>query len=391
MTTPRPRTHLCIATGQNLANLIPALQLSAERVIILETPQMRAQAAFLQSALKIHGIEVVREAFDDSTPQKIEESAEQISLKYGEGAIVFNCTGGTKLMTLALDRHMRVADDLHLLYAETARQRIDWLHPAPQQEIMEDILTIDDFLSTQGYVRTTSSESDGWWQQDVQTRAELTRMMGDHADKYARFFGVLNHLAGNAMSDKNALFRPQQTLKYPPDAQGKTLLEKAQAIGLLHWDKARREIVFHNEDAARYFGGGWLEEYVWLKLRGLKPKHDAIAINLTVQAKGAEEVRNELDAVFAHANRLLVIECKTARFGRDSQKDANYIYKLSQLSRKIGGKMAASLLLSARDLDEAAAERAQRDGVYVLAGEQLRQLVAWMKDWMAGKTAQARA
>jgi hypothetical protein len=35
--------HLCIATGQNAANLIPIKQLDAQEVWILETPAMKAQ------------------------------------------------------------------------------------------------------------------------------------------------------------------------------------------------------------------------------------------------------------------------------------------------------------------------------------------------------------
>lgn len=40
-----------IATGQNLANLIPALQLNASKVVILETPEMRDSASNLKRAL----------------------------------------------------------------------------------------------------------------------------------------------------------------------------------------------------------------------------------------------------------------------------------------------------------------------------------------------------
>ena len=45
--TAKPIVHICIATGQNLANLIPALQLNASKVVILETPDMRDSAANL--------------------------------------------------------------------------------------------------------------------------------------------------------------------------------------------------------------------------------------------------------------------------------------------------------------------------------------------------------
>lgn len=382
MTTQRPSTHLCIATGQNLANLIPALQLGATKVIILETPLMRLQARYLQRALEGHGIEVVREAFDDGTPAAVEQSAERIGIQYGEGSIVFNFTGGHKLMTLALAKHMELADDLHLLYAETRNQRLDWLRPVPELQAMENALDIDDFLVAQGYARDTSSERDGYWQQEALHRAPLTRLLGDESDRLASFFGALNKLAGNAMSDarQGTPFRPQQRLLFTPGGRNADVLAKAQDLGLIHWDKDI-EIVFASDEVARYFGGGWLEEYVWLKLRGIKP-HDS-ATNLTVKTAGGD-IRNELDAVVTHGNRLLVIECKTLRFGKDLVKDSDYIYKLAQLSRQIGGGMASSLLLSARPLDEATAERAQRYGVTVLAGEGMKKLAVWIQKWMSG-------
>jgi len=104
----RPTFHVCIATGQNLANLIPALQLGARRVAILETPAMKTSAQNLKTALVAHGIEVERHPFDDSTPERILASADEIATTLGERALVFNVTGGHKLMTLALSEKMRL-------------------------------------------------------------------------------------------------------------------------------------------------------------------------------------------------------------------------------------------------------------------------------------------
>lgn len=50
----RPYLHVCIATGQNLANLIPALQLRAGKVVILETAAMHNSARNLEAALRAH-------------------------------------------------------------------------------------------------------------------------------------------------------------------------------------------------------------------------------------------------------------------------------------------------------------------------------------------------
>lgn len=105
----RPYLHVCIATGQNLANLIPALQLRAGKVVILETAAMHNSARNLEAALRAHNVEVERLSFDDSTPESIVASAERIALQLGEEPLVFNATGGHKLMTLALSDRMEVA------------------------------------------------------------------------------------------------------------------------------------------------------------------------------------------------------------------------------------------------------------------------------------------
>ena len=377
----RPSLHLCIATGQNLANLIPALQLNASKVVILETPEMKASASNLKRVLESHSIKVQRKPFDDSSPVAIERSAQEISTEFGEGAVIFNATGGHKLMTLAMAKEMsEIADELHLLYAETRHQRLDWLKPTAVMEPMNDVLKVDDFLLVQGYSRVRSADRDGHWQVDADARAPLTRRLGEESDKLARFFGALNKLAQQAMSDKDRgkAFRPAQSFEFTPGGRSAEVLSQARGLNLLSWDDDY-EIVFASEDAAAYFGGGWLEEFVWLKLRGLKPFDSAV--NLVVKPIGSE-VENEFDAVIAHRNRLLVVECKTLRFGRDATKDADYIYKLAQLSKQVGGSMASSLLLSARPVDSLISERAKQYGVSILAAEEVKNFVNYVRAWM---------
>ena len=378
--TTRPTLHLCIATGQNLANLIPALQLNASKVVVLETAEMRTSASNLKRALESHHIQVERKPFNDSTPEAIQASAQKIGMENGEGSVIFNVTGGHKLMTLAMVKEMEIADDLHLLYAETRHQRIDWLKPAPAMQDMEDVLKVDDFLLVQGYSRVRSADRDGYWQVDAQARRALTQKLGDESDKLARFFGALNKLAQQAMPDKDRgkPFRASQSFEFAPGGRSAEVLAQARQLDLLTWDDDT-EIAFASEDSAVYFGGGWLEEFVWLKLRGLKPSDTAV--NLVVKPIGSE-VENELDAVVAHRNRLLLVECKTLRFGRDPAKDADYIYKLAQLSKQVGGSMASSLLLSARPVDELVVERARQYGVSILAAAEVKNFVAYVRDWM---------
>lgn len=377
----RPDLHLCIATGQNLANLIPALQLGARKVVILETEAMRESAEHLKAALKAHGIEVQRQSFEDGSPEAIVASAQRITLELGVSPLVFNATGGHKLMTLALTREMQdlAGDNLHLLYCETRNDRIDWLRPEASAQPMTDVLSLEDILLAQGYRIQTRGERDVQWCVEADRRGTLTRTLGDGADKLARFFGALNRLADKALNEPDGPFRPRQEFDFAPGGRSADLLRDAQEQGLLHWDNDM-EIVFAHTEAARYFRGGWLEEYVWLKLRGLKPADSAINLRL---ATAGEKTPNELDAAIAHRNRLLIVECKAKRFGRDSGKDSDHVYKLAQLAGKVGGLMGRGLLLSARPVSDELRGRARDHDIDLLAAEQVKELVPYLKRWMS--------
>ena len=93
-------------------------------------------------------------------------------------------------------------------------------------------------------------------------------------------------------------------------------------------------------------------------------------------------VENEFDALVAHRNRLLAIECKTSGFGKNDAKDVSYIYKLAQLADQVGGAMSQKLLLSARPVHDDIRQRARDYGVDILAAEEVKQFVDFMKKWM---------
>lgn len=379
----RPDVHLCIASGQNLPNLIPALQLGARRVIVLKTAEMQDSARNITSALKTHGIEVEIYDFDDASPERIVKSAGAVAVKLGEQPLLFNATGGHKLMTLALIEQLSMTDDLHVVYCETRHDRLDWLHPRAETEALESVVNLEDTLLTQGLRIQERGERDGHWAQEAKQREGLTREMGDHADKLARFFGTLNRLADQCLkNDPGGPWIFEQEFEFAPGGVNAKLLHQAEQAGLLSWDKDTR-IVFKSEQAARYFRGAWLEEYAWLKLRGINPKD--WSVNLKVSSL-KNQTENEYDALVIHRNRLLLIECKTARFGRDGLKDASYIYKLAQLAGQTGGLMAKSLLLSARPVGDEVRKRAQEGRVDILAAEEVKSLPDYLRKWMQPST-----
>ena len=258
--------------------------------------------------------------------------------------------------------------------------RLDWLKPLPSIDPMRDVLGIDDILRAQGYRRTSDGNQDGFWQADADSRASLTRKMGDEAERYDKFFGTLNRLADFALNEDGDRFQPRQSLDYAPGGRNAELLDDARRLGLIQWNNDT-DIVFASREAAAYFRGGWLEEYVWYKLRGIRP-HDW-AVNLKTQSYAAQ-VENECDAAVVHRNRLLVIECKTSGFGKNEMRDVGYIYKLAQLADQIGGTMSQKLLLSARPIHDNIRQRAKEYRVDILAAHEVRRFVEYIKCWMQG-------
>jgi hypothetical protein len=156
-------------------------------------------------------------------------------------------------------------------------------------------------------------------------------------------------------------------------------LRKAQALELLRWD-GDTAVTFADQAAAAYLAGGWLEEFVLLKLSGGLSRPGQFSSNLRIVSVD-EKVDNEIDAMLVHDNRALLIECKTRRQD-DKAQDA--IYKLAQLRDRLGGSVASALYLSARSVDDEILKRAREYRVDVLAAAEVAGLVAWIRRWQAG-------
>lgn len=371
-----PELHLCIATGQNAANFIPLKQLDAQEVRILETPAMAAQhsGVNLQTALKPYVAQVKRLAFDDATPERIKASALAVANALDGRNVVFHVTGGTKLMVLALHEQLKLlasgSGSLRILYADTQHQALDWLDDTPQQVPMQDVLTLNDLLLVRGY-RSTNDTRPAKDQQRAASRAAVSRYMGEQAQALRGFFSTLAYKASLA-SEGGSL---AQRFDYPPGGTAARLLTLAAKQGLLQWTSGAEDVSFSDRDSARFFAGGWTEEYVFLKMTGLF-KSSQYALNVKV-IQNRSKSENEVDAIAVKYNRALFVECKSGK--QDKAQEA--IYKLGQVVRQVGGLMAKGLYVSAQDVNQTDRSRAMEYGIDVLAGEDLQTVNQYLRDW----------
>lgn len=370
--------HLCIATGQNAANLIPLKQLAAQETWILETPLMQTahSGKNLETALRPYCSAIRRISFDDASPARIAGSAEKLLDQSLDGRdVIFHVTGGTKLMVLAIHEQLKYLaagkGNLRLVYADTGRQQLDWFADSPGQDPMQDVLTLQDLLLVQGY-RTSNDTRHAQAQQRAATRADVSRKMGDNATHYGRFFSVLASVANRASEGNNQL---TQYFDYAPGGRQSELLELATSKGLVSWIKGEERIEFADTESASYFAGAWLEEFVFLKLTGLfKPGQYALNVEIVQEQSKS---RNEIDGLVVNRNRSLLIECKTGR--QASAEDA--IYKLGQVRMKVGGIMSRGLYVSAQHVSETHRNRAKEYGIDVLAGDEIQKVSDYLRQW----------
>lgn len=377
MTSSTP-VHVCIATGQNAANLIPLEQYEAREVWILQTPAMRAGAANLARALRRDGRTIERVDFDDSNPTVMARCATEIAERLDGRQVILHVTGGTKLMVLALHdglQYLRAGEGrLDVVYADTSRQQIDWLGTESRTEPMADVLNLQQMLLVQGY-QIDGDNRHAEPQQRAASRADLTRDMGDNAGRHGKFFSALATLASRAVDGGSERDRTQ-TFHYAPGGQSAILMRKAHDKGLLQWD-GEVTVTFANASSALYFAGGWLEEFVLLKLTGGLVRKGNFSSNLRVLSVD-KNVPNEIDAMVVHRNRALLIECKTGQ----QSKAQDAIYKLSQLRQQLGGSVAGALYLSAQPVSDDVLKRAEEYKVKVLHGAEVGGLVPWFRNWL---------
>ena len=389
-TLPADTVHVCIATGQNAANLIPLKQLNAQHVLILETPAMarRDSAKNLSVALKPYGVRVECLKFDDSSPQRIVESAAKLVEERLDGqSVVLHITGGTKLMVLALQDQLKMVEagsgSFKMVYADTASQHLDWYsnEGAISRQSMTDVLTLQDQLLVQGY-RTTSDTRTESGLERSQKRAKMTDKLAADAAKLKGSLGMLAKVANQAAEHNGRL---EQQLDHLPHVLN-GVLQFAQERELLEWNEADWIIKFADKESASYFAGGWLEEFVFLKMRGIFSSGQ-YSLGAEVRSN-TKQVPNELDAVVVHRNRILLVECKTKQQNNDDTREA--LYKLSKLSNDLGGASATAIYVSAREVTEPQKQRAAEYGIKIFDGSDINSVANYLREWK-GASASAKS
>lgn len=438
---------VCTVSHEPLANLIPLLQhqVPGARALLLCSPDMRQKSAPMQHFLARRGIETTELPLDDSDVLALRRSTdaarEWLADNAGTARWMLNLTGGTKLMSRELERALADAPNTVLLYADTARGRVDILG-ADTSEPYRNVLTVDDYLRAQGFEPAIALSDQRWYDQAFDEIAPAVSAMRDiaggrHSDgdsrRSADLLAGLNAAAqqvfgSSAMRrlsnhDQELLFAPaaeqkkaslrdlathfpwtivesspgdvarteRNTLKSLP-APESAVMRQLVEVGLLqHSEDGKSRYAFPNARAAKLVGGFWLEWLVMQEARKLGMDREYLKHGQEVRWRGGNggaANTNELDLMLVQDARMLIVECKTVRVQGQKDKMNDAIYKLDHLRQYVGSNRSQALLVSANPVTKNERQRLEDlgRGVYYCSGRDLQRLHEFLRLWRDNRT-----
>ena len=382
--------HICIVSDRLIPNLIPALMLRPEALLLLSSAEMETLGLTgrLRDLLVSCGFDVsVKGGVPSGGLSRIRDYAralmDELRRLAPEDELVLNLTGGNKLMTIAFSQVLGPVVS-RMIYTDTAHGLLEELPgPAGTQGAswaLEGVVDVPLYLRAQG-MRPRVCRSDATeWVDAVRRRKHLTKYLARQARALGGLFGAVNALASQALDSRGeSLVEPFQQFREPPRGRWVDVLRRIQDEGLTRWNGSTG-LELKDVDAARYLNGGWLEEYAWLLARELSP--DDVRLGVEGDWEQTRRGSNELDVVVVHQNRLLLIECKTLRLGRDLGVDSDLLYKLDSVGDDVRGLYGEVVLLSAREPSPLIRDRAAHHRIQVAGPACLPRLQRDIRDWM---------
>lgn len=383
--------HVAIVSDQLLPTVIPCLMHRPKRVVLIASRPMYGQAHRLRTFLESEGMQVaIRDQAPDAGLADIRTYATKLAEELAAGSpgdeLVFNATGGNKLMTLGFVEVFRERAD-RIVYTDTAHGRIEVIFDrrtaAPQPEPMRDVLDVPRYLAVQGFRYQHDAAQEPGRLARVDARRDVAAYLAQQATRLSGLIALVNRLVQAAMDDNGReLAHPVQHLKEELRGEWRTAFERFTQAGLVQ-RMGHRGVRFVDAESARFLGGGWLEEYAFVVAReaGLFD----VRMGVTGVWEGAASARNEFDVVACHQNRMLLIECKTLRFQGD-ENDNVLAYKVKSLSDDARGLLGDTWVLAAQEPSPILRDRAKQAGFQVVGPKHLNTLTGWLDLWKQGRS-----
>lgn len=352
--------HINLTSQQLIPNVIPVmsqLQDVTQVYLVVAGRTYRDSAEHLSNFYKKKGIANVdlfycEDANDFRTLKKQARMLfDTIKTRYPDDHIVLNATGGTKPMSIAFST---VFDDVQQksipIYTDSINKRVVVLNDNEYFDDLpySDVFNIEDYFYLNRFEVITSS---GIGRSSVWDRQNVTKEIMQIARHNPQAISFMNGLVAKTdFTNHDNSYGLVELSKAPPKVYV-DFLEQVEKHGLIK--VMGTTIQFSSPEAARYLGGGWFEELIYLAAQDAGISE--VRLNIVgafITRESEKKVFNEFDVVLLQNNQMMIIEAKTTNWSNKQAPGQATAVKLDSLTQLYGGSFGKGILATLFPLTE---------------------------------------
>lgn len=261
---------------------------------------------------------------------------------YPHENVVFNITGGTKIMSLGVFEFAKGLDNATVYYKpiDSYLQKI-----FPSFEIVKDNLdlSIDEYFKAVGCEYSIEPQE--------QHSEKYILKVKDFLGKNSSCLSVFNKISAKNNEDKSFNLRLVKDKENVPNA-----ISLCETLDI---DPEKIPVWF-----PKFILGGWYEEYIYYLL---KSELDCSAGEICTNLKIQDGTDNEFDVVYISGETLCVVECKAYMKDKSAGKKlTDSLYKLIALRERLGIGVKLCLYTTQKNISAAIELRALQNNIKIV-------------------------
>lgn len=294
---------------------------------------------------------------------------------------IFNVTGGTKLMSIALDRaSILLGSKRAECFYQSRDHKVVWYQRQGNKIVypMNSNLNLQQRVVSRGYQITKQQPITEISIDELHYAQLLMDAMQRDFHKGRQFCSFINKLATLAEDQKSLVVTYSNMASDTAEALDHLANTSRQAF--FSFDPHSFSLKFNDAQARDFMKGGWLEIYTGYEcfktLITLNPQAE-LAVNVELKKN---DTPNEMDVMFIHHAHLYCIECKTAKtMAHETARDV--LYKLSAL-QDFGGINQKRAVVSLYSLKDYNLTRAHNADIKIFQEKDLLNLSTLISEWL---------
>ncbi|WP_201583292.1 Card1-like endonuclease domain-containing protein [Psychrobacter jeotgali] len=345
----------------NLTSVLNALQIGSEdsSVTIEELP--------LQNGVEENNVEAIK----DVLLQWIAHNK--------ASQIIFNITGGTKLMSIAQDQIAQISSRYDCVYQSRANNQLVWYNRPPGKQCYDLVLpeNLEARLKGRGY-QTVSSETSflALPAQQYHYIQQMYKYLDINLDKAKDLVFVLNALAAKVINEPEHSF--PHTVEVRDGYRLKQCITWLKLLTKLpqpyfSYDSEAGTVTWKTKQAVEFVGGKWFEVLTGLLIvQHYIARQQQVDVQIGLQFKKTSD-GNEVDVAYINSSYLHLFECKTVNWDNQNNPTTKVNADLRKFDSvgQVGGLNTHKYFVSLFDISDQSLAVAKDTGIEVIMGKQL--------------------